>query len=93
MFSLLRVFAHVYHAHYAHATALGLAPHLNTAFKHCAAFVRAHGLVAEADMEPVAELADALLAGWKGVGEGAGRGREGCAGRVGAARAAHGHAA
>lgn len=58
---LARVFAHLYHAHFAHVDAIGAVPHLNTVFKHFVAFGRAHALVPEAELDPVRELVDALL--------------------------------
>lgn len=69
---LARVFAHLYHAHFAHVEAIGAVPHLNTVFKHFVAFGRAHALVPERELDPVRELVDALLPPGAGGGGGGG---------------------
>lgn len=61
---LARVFAHVYFAHWPEVSdpaALGASAHLNTVFKHYVAFGREHGLLPEAELDPVRPLVEALL--------------------------------
>ncbi|OLL24986.1 Maintenance of ploidy protein mob1 [Neolecta irregularis DAH-3] len=56
-----RVYSHIYCAHFAVITALGLEPHLNTSFKHFFLFCREFKLVEMKEFEPLQELVDGIL--------------------------------
>lgn len=53
---LFRVYAHIYHSHFAQVMSICMEFHLNTCFKHFIIFVGRFNLVDEKDLEPLAEL-------------------------------------
>jgi MOB kinase activator 1 len=53
---LFRVYAHIYHHHFMHISALEAEPHLNTSFKHFIYFVDEFKLIEEKELSPLAEL-------------------------------------
>lgn len=53
---LFRVYAHIYHSHFPHVSALEAEPHLNTSFKHFIYFVDEFNLIDDKDLAPLAEL-------------------------------------
>lgn len=55
---LFRVYAHIYHSHFKHISALDAAAHLNTSFKHFIYFVSEYKLIENADFAPLAELVE-----------------------------------
>jgi len=59
---LFRVYAHIYHSHFAKIVALGEEAHLNTSFKHFIYFVQEFTLVEKKEIAPLAELIEQLLA-------------------------------
>lgn len=58
---LFRIYAHIYHHHFAQVCALRLEVHLNTSYRHFFLFVREYNLVHPKEMVPLAEINDAIL--------------------------------
>ena len=58
---LFRVYAHVYHSHFARVVELGAEAHLNTLFKHFVFFTHAFQLVKREELAPLGELVDGIL--------------------------------
>jgi MOB kinase activator 1 len=50
---LLRVYAHIYHAHIQEVIELGVDAHLNTNFKHFYLFIKEFNLVQEKELLPM----------------------------------------
>ena len=75
---LFRVYAHVYHSHFARVVDLGAEAHLNTLFKHFVFFTNAFSLVKREELAPLGELVDGILGVARPTAarneEGAGRG-------------------
>mmetsp|Transcript_17286 Transcript_17286/g.25728 ORF Transcript_17286/g.25728 Transcript_17286/m.25728 type:complete len:202 (+) Transcript_17286:57-662(+) len=57
---LFRVYAHIYHSHFAKIVALGEEAHLNTSFKHFIYFIQEFHLVDKKELVPLAELIESL---------------------------------
>jgi hypothetical protein len=57
-----RIYAHIYHAHFARLKRMGAEAHLNTAAKHFIFFCLEFDLVDQKEMEPLKELVQAFLA-------------------------------
>ncbi|KAI6222464.1 MOB kinase activator 1A [Aphelenchoides fujianensis] len=57
---LFRVYAHIYHHHFAYIEQLKAIEHLNTSFKHFLLFVREFQLVEAAQLAPLTELIEKL---------------------------------
>eukprot|EP01087_Luapelamoeba_hula_P011660 TRINITY_DN3196_c0_g1_i1.p1 TRINITY_DN3196_c0_g1~~TRINITY_DN3196_c0_g1_i1.p1 ORF type:complete len:215 (+),score=29.48 TRINITY_DN3196_c0_g1_i1:96-740(+) len=53
---LFRVYAHIYHSHFAQVLQLGSEAHLNTSFKHFIYFVHEFDLISKKELEPMADL-------------------------------------
>eukprot|EP01117_Protostelium_nocturnum_P007136 TRINITY_DN2558_c0_g1_i2.p1 TRINITY_DN2558_c0_g1~~TRINITY_DN2558_c0_g1_i2.p1 ORF type:complete len:219 (-),score=55.91 TRINITY_DN2558_c0_g1_i2:936-1592(-) len=53
---LFRVYAHIYHSHFAKIVSLGEEAHLNTSFKHFIYFVQEFQLVEKKELAPLQEL-------------------------------------
>eukprot|EP00742_Colponemidia_sp_Colp-10_P002196 GILJ01002346.1.p1 GENE.GILJ01002346.1~~GILJ01002346.1.p1 ORF type:complete len:244 (+),score=35.04 GILJ01002346.1:77-733(+) len=53
---LFRVYAHIYHSHFAHMISLNAEAHLNTCFKHFVYFIDTFHLVDAKELAPLAEL-------------------------------------
>jgi len=53
---LFRVYAHIYHSHFAPIAALGEEAHLNTSFKHFMYFVMEFGLIERKELAPLEDL-------------------------------------
>ena len=58
---LFRVYAHIYHVHFAEVIRLQEEAHLNTSFKHFIYFVQEFGLIEKKELAPLAELIDRLV--------------------------------
>ncbi|KAJ5076950.1 mob kinase activator-like 1 [Anaeramoeba ignava] len=58
---LFRVYAHIYHTHFDHITALDEETHLNSSFKHFIFFVKEFRLVDKKELEPLKELVLSML--------------------------------
>eukprot|EP01125_Pyxidicula_operculata_P015465 TRINITY_DN524_c1_g1_i1.p1 TRINITY_DN524_c1_g1~~TRINITY_DN524_c1_g1_i1.p1 ORF type:complete len:151 (-),score=25.62 TRINITY_DN524_c1_g1_i1:249-701(-) len=58
---LFRVYAHIYHCHFAEIIAMKLEPYLNTCFKHFAYFVKEFDLINDNDLAPLNELIKTFL--------------------------------
>jgi MOB kinase activator 1 len=58
---LFRVYAHIYHSHFAKVVQLGAEAHLNTLFKHFVFFTNAFSLVKREELAPLGELVDGIL--------------------------------
>eukprot|EP00899_Mesostigma_viride_P019256 jgi/Mesvir1/27331/Mv07147-RA.1 len=56
-----RVYAHIYHSHFAKICSLGEEAHLNTCFKHFIFFNTAFGLIDKKELAPLQELIDSIL--------------------------------
>jgi MOB kinase activator 1 len=52
----IRVYAHIYHAHFPRVVSLQEEAHLNTSFKHFIFFVQEFGLVDNKELAPLDEL-------------------------------------
>lgn len=59
---LFRVYAHVYHQHFADIRYLKEEAHLNTSFKHFVFFVQEFNLIDKRELAPLQDLIDKLLA-------------------------------
>jgi hypothetical protein len=57
---LFRVYAHIYHQHFAEVVQLGEEAHLNTSFKHFIFFVQEFNLIDKRELAPLNELIDKL---------------------------------
>jgi MOB kinase activator 1 len=57
---LFRVYAHIYHSHFAKIVSLGEEAHLNTSFKHFIYFTQEFSLVEKRELAPLAELIESL---------------------------------
>lgn len=57
---LFRVYAHIYHQHFAEVVQLGEEAHLNTSFKHFIFFVQEFHLIERRELAPLQELIDKL---------------------------------
>lgn len=53
---LFRVYAHIYHSHFHHISALEAEPHLNTSFKHFIYFVDEFKLIDASNLTPLQDL-------------------------------------
>jgi len=53
---LFRVYAHIYHAHFAKIVSLGEEAHLNTCFKHFLFFTQEFQLIQRSELEPLQDL-------------------------------------
>jgi MOB kinase activator 1 len=53
---LFRVYAHIYHSHFAQVMSVNMEYHLNTCFKHFIFFLDRYRLVDDKDLHPLAEL-------------------------------------
>jgi len=51
-----RVYAHIYHSHFARIARVGAEAHLNTCFKHFLAFVNEFKLIEAKELEPLSEV-------------------------------------
>ncbi|KAJ1566318.1 Mitotic exit network component [Cladochytrium tenue] len=60
---LFRVYAHIYHSHFARARELGVDAHLNTSFRHFVLFVDEFHLVDRKEMAPLEDLVATILDG------------------------------
>lgn len=58
---LFRVYAHIYHSHFAKIVSLGEEAHLNTSFKHFIYFVQEFQLVDKKELAPLQELITQLM--------------------------------
>lgn len=58
---MFRVYAHIYHSHFREVVALAAEAHLNSCFKHFAAFVLTFRLVDAKDLTPLRELIQTML--------------------------------
>lgn len=59
---LFRVYAHMYAAHFRELQGMGAEPHLNTCFRHFILFVKEFDLIEAAELSPLADLIDRLVA-------------------------------
>jgi len=59
---IFRVYAHIYHCHFAEVVGLKAEAHLNTSFKHLAYFIQEFDLVVANDLTPLQELIDTFSA-------------------------------
>jgi MOB kinase activator 1 len=57
---LFRVYAHIYHQHFAEVVQLGEEAHLNTSFKHFIFFVQEFCLIERKELAPLQELIEKL---------------------------------
>lgn len=57
---LFRVYAHIYHHHFAEVVRMGEEAHLNTSFKHFIFFVQEFGLIDRRELVPLQELIEKL---------------------------------
>ena len=57
---LFRVYAHIYHQHFAEVVQLGEEAHLNTSFKHFIFFVQEFNLIERKELAPLQELIEKL---------------------------------
>ena len=53
---LFRIYAHIYHSHFHHITALEAEAHLNTSFKHFVYFITEFQLVEDQELTPLEDL-------------------------------------
>ena len=60
---LFRVYAHIYHQHFAEVVQLGEEAHLNTSFKHFIFFVQEFNLIERKELAPLQELIEKLTNG------------------------------
>lgn len=58
---LFRVYAHIYHHHFAVVTSLGEEAHLNTSFKHFVYFVTEFDLVERKELNALEDLVDPIF--------------------------------
>ncbi|WFD28744.1 Mitotic exit network component [Malassezia nana] len=58
---LFRIYAHVYHHHFAQVCAMRLETHLNTSYRHFFLFVTEYHLIDPKEMVPLAEINEAIL--------------------------------
>ena len=58
---LFRVYAHIYHVHFAEVIRLQEEAHLNTSFKHFIYFVQEFGLIEKKELAPLSELIERLV--------------------------------
>jgi len=63
---LFRVYAHIYHCHFAEIVGLKAEAHLNTSFKHLTYFIQEFDLVVASDLTPLQELIDTFQVPPKG---------------------------
>jgi MOB kinase activator 1 len=60
---LFRIYAHIYHVHFAKIVSLGAEAHLNTCFKHFIYFVYEFKLIDQKELMPLKDLIDTLMQG------------------------------
>eukprot|EP01113_Clastostelium_recurvatum_P032890 TRINITY_DN4287_c0_g1_i2.p1 TRINITY_DN4287_c0_g1~~TRINITY_DN4287_c0_g1_i2.p1 ORF type:complete len:213 (-),score=41.84 TRINITY_DN4287_c0_g1_i2:26-664(-) len=58
---MIRVYAHLYHAHYEKIQSLGAEAHLNTCFKHIYYFMKEFNMIDEKNMEPLEDQIKQLI--------------------------------
>jgi MOB kinase activator 1 len=58
---LFRVYAHIYHSHFAKIVSLGAEAHLNTCFKHFIYFCSEFKLIESKELQPLSDLIQTLM--------------------------------